>query len=686
MKKTLSYIILLLILASCQKTALLTLSGSNSYLFTEQGGVQTVSFSCNRDWHMSSPESWVRVSPSSGQASDGTIVVALTCDANTTYDDRSCTIMLSSEGLTESIFVTQETGHGLLVTPSRIELSQNEQSIEVEVQQNVPYTIEIDPTNKGWITLIDTKALSIDKVAFNISANNSYICREGKIFFRQKDGQMLDTIFIKQNGKDLPQEMVDLGLPSGLLWASCNLGGENPEDYGDHYAWGELIPKNEFSWENYLWGGPASEDISKYNIADGLVVLEPEDDVATVTYGGKWRIPTAAEFEELMDPTNCYWEWQSLNNVNGFQITSKTNGNSIFLPVAGWGDELGIQYSGHTGSYWTSQLCEVYGSPSRKEAALGINILNYSNHINSRPAGYYRNMGSTIRPVYGDFIRAEAIQLSINNTVELSEHSYYLLTPTITPTSASIQTVHWESSDNSIATVTGGEIISIRTGEANISASTTDGAVTTNSNIKVHPVEYVTPGKVDMGFPSGTLWATYNLGATKPEESGVLFAWGELAPKDEYTYDNYRWPWGQYGLEKYNKIDGLTTLQPEDDAAFTILGDCWRIPTKEQVEELNNEDYCTWTESSMNGVPGFTVTSRINGQSLFFPFISQEIDHTEYEYENDRGSFTTFSTGMMYWTSNLYDNDGVFATVFYMGGTTLASRETRGQVIRPVAK
>lgn len=177
----------------------MTMNGPRSYTFTDQGGKQSFSFSCNRDWRVSSSDSWIHVSPSSGTASDGEITVTITCDANTTYDPRKTTLTLKVEELTETIEVSQETNHGIIVSPKSYDLSSQAQAVEIEVQANVGYKISIDTSCKDWISEASTKGLTSTKHVFNIAENTTYDNREGKIYVRQEGSDMAETITIKQS-------------------------------------------------------------------------------------------------------------------------------------------------------------------------------------------------------------------------------------------------------------------------------------------------------------------------------------------------------------------------------------------------------------------------------------------------------------------------------------------------------
>ena len=157
-------------------------------------------------------------------------------------------------------------------------------------------------------------------------------------------------------------DYVDLGLPSGTLWATCNVGANTPEEYGDYFAWGETKPKDVYSWSTYQYCVGSNNTLTKYcsrsmygynGFTDSLTILLPEDDAAIANWGDGWRMPTRQEWQELFN--NTTYTWTTQNGVNGGLFTAP-NGNSLFLPAAGcfFDDELG--YVGSTGYYWMSSL------------------------------------------------------------------------------------------------------------------------------------------------------------------------------------------------------------------------------------------------------------------------------------------------------------------------------------------
>ncbi len=151
-------------------------------------------------------------------------------------------------------------------------------------------------------------------------------------------------------------DYVDFGL--SVKWATCNLGASSPEEYGDYYAWAETSPRTISPW-NYDWNStPYCLDTSggswsKYTGSDGKTVLDPEDDAATIALGSPWRMPTFDEIKELLK--KCKWTWTTMNGKNGYKVVGP-NGNSIFLPAAGYRFGTSLYYAGTTGSYWSSSL------------------------------------------------------------------------------------------------------------------------------------------------------------------------------------------------------------------------------------------------------------------------------------------------------------------------------------------
>jgi uncharacterized protein (TIGR02145 family) len=177
-----------------------------------------------------------------------------------------------------------------------------------------------------------------------MSESNRQALVPGTVLHIKKIGEAVinHVEFGEENG----HEWVDLGL--SVKWATCNVGAASPGDYGSYFAWGEISAKENYGRSNYKCGQ------AKYNRADGRLFLEMSDDAARTNWGGGWRMPTKTEFDELIN--NCTWTWTTQDGKNGYKVTSKKNGNSIFLPATGRRYGSSVHSAGADGYYWSSSL------------------------------------------------------------------------------------------------------------------------------------------------------------------------------------------------------------------------------------------------------------------------------------------------------------------------------------------
>ena len=186
-------------------------------------------------------------------------------------------------------------------------------------------------------------------------------------------------------------EAVDLGL--SVKWAAMNVGAAKISDPGGYFAWGETAGKDDYTWGAYRHGASADE-LTKYTYTDSGVLLEAADDAAAVNWGGTWRMPTGAEWEELCHRCNCTWEWTSLDGTPGYKITGKKPGytdRSIFLPAAGYYRGASVDGAGKSGYYWSS----TRNVPFADRAVCLYFIPNFVGVGNNG----FRNGGFSIRPV-----------------------------------------------------------------------------------------------------------------------------------------------------------------------------------------------------------------------------------------------------------------------------------------------
>ena len=333
-------------------------------------------------------------------------------------------------------------------------------------------------------------------------------------------------------------DYVDLGLPSGTLWATCNVGAYVPEAYGDYFAWGETEPKSNYNWSTYQYCNGSSSKLTKYctnssygynGFTDDLTTLLPEDDAATANWGDDWRMPTKEEWQELYNNTTC--TWTTLNGVDGRLFTA-ANGNSIFLPAAGYRN--GTSFSGSTGDYLSSTLYS--NIPSRAWE------LNFGSDNCSMSSYGHRKLGLSVRAVR-----------------VLRNHDYVDLgLPSGTM---------WATCN--VGANTPGEY-----GGYFAWGETTPKS----SNSWWDTYQYC----------NGTFWYEWY------DEGYEEWDGYEIPLLTKYCTDSY------YGYNGFT--DNLTTLLPEDDAATANWGAGWRMPTSEEWIELRNNTTSTrMTQNGVQG-------------------------------------------------------------------------------------
>ena len=254
------------------------------------------------------------------------------------------------------------------------------------------------------------------------------------------------------------------------------------------------------------------------------------------------------------------------------------------------------------------------------------------------------------------------------------------LTCEVLPKDADDKTVTWSSSDSSVASVSEtGVVVAKSEGNATITVTTHDGNYSASCQVAVTEAQTVTGLEaVDLGLPSGTKWANMNLGATKPEEYGDYYAWGESDPKNSYSENTYKWFLKKYNyLKGHGVIDYKMVLDYEDDAAFNTLGEKWYIPTMEQYEELKK--HCSISFITNNDAQGCLFTSNLNGNSVFFPAGGYKYE-AQIEHFQNRGFYLSrecYSYSLYYGVEICVDNNKIL-------WTSLGSRYS-GASIRPVS-
>lgn len=487
---------------------------------------------------------------------------------------------------------------------------------------------------------------------------------------------------------------VDLGL--SVLWATCNIGADAPEQYGDYFAWGETQPKEKYNWSTYQWSNTDGSIITKYvtnstyGTIDNKTLLDPEDDAAIVNWGGNWRMPTYTELTELR--TQCIWVWTCENGIYGHRVTSPINGNSIFLPAAGYKSSKSISYLAFAGYYASSSL-----RPHLTKENFYIHFRTSYTSGNDMS----RYIGLTIRPVLREHL-VKTPTVTTYDATQITDTSALVSGRVTNDGGANITEHGVVFSTSKKPTIDHNKVVS-HDGMSAFSCLLTQltpnttyyaRAFATNSagtaygkQITIYTIDpSVSPPSgnangydyVDLGL--SVMWATSNVGATTPQQLGDLVAWGETTTKDVFDWSTYRW----YNLadtmitkycvsSRYGFVDNIVVLDSIDDIA-AHMGSKWHMPTDEEWEELRTR--CTWYWSYQGGINGYKVVAP-NGNSIFLPAAGYRIDTTTHDTD----------TIGYYWSSNLHLDFSTYArgvsfTNSYLN--TFFNGRYCGQSIRPV--
>ena len=520
-------------------------------------------------------------------------------------------------------------------------------------------TIEITSGNGSYTAESDNEDVAIARVYDNASViiKGESVGTATITVTDTKSGQTA-TIAVTVTGTIYPDvspgKAIDLGLPSGTKWASCNVGATKPEEYGGYYAWGETEEKEVYS-----------EDAYNYECINiGSDISGTEYDVAHVKWGGKWCVPTSDDILELFD--HCTNEWTTLNGVNGRKFTSRINGNSIFLPAAGYRWEGKLGWVGECGIYWSSTQTSDY----KFAYLLGFNL------DEAHQGGLFCYGGQSVRPVIHSPTLAD---LTLSTTDPVTVVVDDKATIEITSGNGSY-TAESDNEDVAIARVYDNASVIIKgesVGTATITVTDTKSGQTATVTVTVTGTinPDVSPGEaIDLGLPSGTKWASCNVGATKPEEYGGYYAWGETEEKEIYSEDTYKY----YQNGEYVNI-GSDISGTEYDVAHMKWGGNWCMPTSNDIKELLDNCDIEWT--TLNGVNGRKFTSKINGNSIFLPAAG-------YRWSGDLYRAGEYG---YYWSSTRYLNISFYAySLYFASGSaywlSIYCYRNYGRSVRPVAR
>ena len=525
----------------------------------------------------------------------------------------------------------------------------------------------------------------------------------------------------------------------GPYWAETNIGADNPEDYGYYFWWGDTVG---YKRENNKWVASDGSSLNfsfetsntpTYNkdvatlqsegwiTADG--VLAPAHDAAHVHWGGDWRMPTKQELSDLGG--NCDWTWTTLNGVDGYVVKGKGAyaSASIFLPVAGYGTGTSFRNAGSNGYYWSSV-------PDSDDSHAWYLAFNSSDHYMSNY--FTRRIGLSVRPVQGYVVTFNANGGTGETTRTILPGATVGALPT--PTREGYTFTGWWTAESggtqiSVTTVPDGDVIYYAHWTINQYTATFDAnggtggkSVTQNygtvlsaptvtrtgytftgwspevaATVPASNVTYTAQWMVQL-WEGGPYWAETNIGAENPEDAGYYFWWGDTVgyrrendawvaldgSSSNFSFSSSNTPTdNKYpaSLENEGWITADGVLAPEHDAAHVHWGGAWRMPTQQELDDLNSN--CDWTWTTVNGVNGYLVCGRGDyaSNSIFLP-------------AGGEGSLTSFENARSdgyYWSSvPRSNNQYTWSLSFSSSYHTMSSNwrddncRTYGRPVRPV--
>ena len=677
MKRFVALVFAIICLAACQKAPELTLTGLTNVEISPDGGSANITFITNRDWAVSWSESWINVSPSSGSGSKSPITLSVSCGANTIFDDRSGVVTIKAEDLIQTVTVKQLAKLGLVVPTQTFNLQSGAKTIEVEVQSNVQYTVDIADS---WIKQTGTKGLTSNKLIFSIEANTTYDAREGTITIKPSTAasgiqdQIIcvkqaqnDALIINDTNYDMPygggqievkvEANVDLSVKPSVDWihhvetkglssSTILLSVDDNPSFDARNGRVDIIQNN----------GTLSRSLVVKQAGRTAVSSIELNKTSLVLVEGKSEILIASVKPD--NAVNKSITWSSSDNTvasvdSKGKVTAKSKGTATIKATANDG----------SGKYATClvTVTKQVSSISLDKTAISI-YTNKSETITatvtppdaSNKAISWSSSDSSIATVSSDGIvtgkshgkaiitacATDGSEVQATCSVEVKQYvtditlnktstmiyvgNMETLTASIGPNDADDKTITWTCLTTDIVSVSNtGIVTALAPGYAEVIATANDGSgVYASCAIEIPPY-------VDLGL--SVKWAACNLGKTgfvnKPEDYGEYYAWGETSPKKDYSWSSYKWCGGSYNtLTKYNSdssygiVDSKTEFKDYnyvDDVAREKLGNKWHIPTHGEWTEL--WDNCTFSWGARNGVLGMTLKSKKNGNSIFFP-------------------------------------------------------------------
>ena len=438
------------VIPSCQKAPFLTVNGQKSFTFKDAGGSQTFTFSANRDWKVTPSDSWVRVSPSSGSASDGEVTVTITCEPNTTYDPRNTTLTVTIEELMETISISQDTNYGIVIPTKSYDLTSAANTIEVEVQANVQYTVSV---SDSWVMQTGTKGLTKNTLVFSVSENTTYDNRNASITIKSQNNAVADQVItVRQAQKDaLIVKDTNFNLPYGGGGVEIKVEANVSFDVTPNVEWIHFVGTKALS--NSTVSLTVDENPT-YSAREGKVEIKQKNGTishsVTVKQAGRIAVTSVT-----LDKTSL-----SLNAGDSETLTATVKPtNATDKTVTWFSSDESVATVDNAGKVTAIKegTASIIAQSGEKTAECKVSV----------------------------YVAVTSVELS-NNELTLIEGDSETLTVLVKPDNATDKTVVWTSSNEKIATVEKGKVTAVKVGEVTITAKV--GDKTAECKVLVIPV------------------------------------------------------------------------------------------------------------------------------------------------------------------------------------------------------
>ncbi len=516
-------------------------------------------------------------------------------------------------------------------------------SFAVSSGEQINYRLDVLQSSTDTLSFYSS---STDSLTFDINSSNK--STRAIVVHQQNGNGEIDAATLDSIVFLTAPTPVDLGLT--VEWGSLPVGSHNSKEYGRYFSWGETSTKNRYSLNTAENAGLAPSELKQKGIIDSTSgQLTPEHDVATLYASHGWRTPSEEELKDLI--SYCDWKWTEQNGVKGYSITG-TCGGQLFLPANGRKNAQTSQFIGEQGFYWSSNT-------RKQEGAIdGAMALQFD--AKSKTVTYAQRYFGFNTLFVRDAQRSIQLTKKIKNLFcEYPERFEATVYPDWI---AQCREIQWSTSSDSIATFDENGVLHGHLNGLVMVYAYMPGVGTDSFQVRVIQ-KYV-----DLGL--SVKWASMNIGAELPEDHGDYFAWGETNSKLIYDWDSYLCKQAQCGLP----VDSLSGLPSIDstrfDAATVIRQDGCRMPTFDELKELQTKCKWTWTDG------GYNVQGP-NGAVIFFPAAG-----------NKSGMLTNLEgISGYYWCATPATGypDNANYMVFYKGSHSMYNgARSLGYTIRPV--